>query len=165
MLLRTFEVGTQQNLVGFLINYKKCLNVRQNLGTRSLSHTLSFSHSLTLSISHSLILNMLNNFCFHVYAQKSLSLFHSPDVMAATFGDKVINWNHVLLKTQAGWKLVSGCTDGLVEVSQQDQEYWGKSGVYKRQFRCNKCLDVQFWRNNKCLSKVKCFTPYPPYQM
>ena len=37
------------------------------------------------------------------------------------------------------------------------------AGVYKRQFRCNKCLDVQFWRNNKCLSKVKCFTPYPPY--
>ena len=27
---------------------------------------------LTLSISHSLTLDMLNNFCFHVYAQKSL---------------------------------------------------------------------------------------------
>ena len=27
---------------------------------------------LTLSISHSLSLNMLNNFCFHVYAQKSM---------------------------------------------------------------------------------------------
>ena len=56
---------------------KKCLNVRQKLGTRSLSHTLSFSHSLTLSLSHSLTLNMLNNFCFHVYAQKSLSHFHT----------------------------------------------------------------------------------------
>ena len=33
-------------------------------------NTLSQSH--TLSISHSLTLNMLNNFCFHVYAQKSL---------------------------------------------------------------------------------------------
>ena len=28
---------------------------------------------LLLSLSHSLTLNMLNNFCFHVYAQKSLS--------------------------------------------------------------------------------------------
>ena len=27
---------------------------------------------LLLSLSHSLTLNMLNNFCFHVYAQKSL---------------------------------------------------------------------------------------------
>ena len=34
----------------------------------------SLSHSLTLSLSHSLTLDMLNNFCFHVYAQKSLSL-------------------------------------------------------------------------------------------
>ena len=31
------------------------------------------SHSHTLSISHSLTLDMLNNFCLHVYAQKSLS--------------------------------------------------------------------------------------------
>ena len=30
------------------------------------------SHSHTLSISHSLTLDMLNNFCFHLYAQKSL---------------------------------------------------------------------------------------------
>ena len=34
--------------------------------------TLTLSHSHTLSISHSLTLDMLNNFCFHVYAQKSL---------------------------------------------------------------------------------------------
>ena len=27
---------------------------------------------LTLSISHSVSLDMLNNFCFHVYAEKSL---------------------------------------------------------------------------------------------
>ena len=27
---------------------------------------------LSLSISHSLTLDMLNNFCFHVYAQKSV---------------------------------------------------------------------------------------------
>ena len=32
----------------------------------------SLSHSHTLSIFHSLTLNMLNNFCFHVYAQNSL---------------------------------------------------------------------------------------------
>ena len=30
------------------------------------------SHSRTLALSHSLSLDMLNNFCFHVYAQKSL---------------------------------------------------------------------------------------------
>ena len=34
--------------------------------------TLTLSHSHTLSISHSITLDMLNNFCFHVYAQKSL---------------------------------------------------------------------------------------------
>ena len=34
--------------------------------------TLSLSHFVTLALSHSLSLNMLNNFCFHVYAQKSL---------------------------------------------------------------------------------------------
>ena len=43
------------------------------------SHTLFHSH--TLSFSHSFTLDMLNNFCFNVYAQKShshtLSLFHS----------------------------------------------------------------------------------------
>ena len=33
--------------------------------------------SVTLTISHSLTLDMLNNFCFHVYAQKSLSHFHT----------------------------------------------------------------------------------------
>ena len=45
----------------------------------SLTHTLTISQSLILSISHSLTLNMQNNFCFHVYAQKSLShsLIHS----------------------------------------------------------------------------------------
>ena len=32
----------------------------------------SQSHSHTISISHSLTLDMLNYFCFHVYAQKSL---------------------------------------------------------------------------------------------
>ena len=39
----------------------------------SLTLTLSHSRSHTLSISHSFTLDMLNNFCFHVYAQKSLS--------------------------------------------------------------------------------------------
>ena len=33
---------------------------------------LTLSHSHTISISHSLTLDMLNNFCFHVYAQMSL---------------------------------------------------------------------------------------------
>merc|ERR1711994_584324 len=39
------------------------------------THTLSLS--LSLSLSHSPTLDMLNNFCFHVYAQKSLSHFHT----------------------------------------------------------------------------------------
>ena len=38
----------------------------------SLSLTLALSHSHTLSISHSITLDMLNKFCFHLYAQKSL---------------------------------------------------------------------------------------------
>ena len=38
----------------------------------SLSLTLALSHSHTRSISHSITLDMLNNFCFHLYAQKSL---------------------------------------------------------------------------------------------
>ena len=57
----------------WMVLVKKCLNVRQKLGTRS--HTHSFSHSHTHSISHSITLDMLNNFCFHVYAQNSPSHF------------------------------------------------------------------------------------------
>jgi len=48
---------------------------------KSHSHTLTLSHSHTLiSLSHltlSLTLDMLNNFCFHVYAEKSLSHYHT----------------------------------------------------------------------------------------
>ena len=45
----------------------------QNTLTHSLTPlSLSHSHSLTLSHSYSLTLDMLNNFCFHVYAQKLL---------------------------------------------------------------------------------------------
>ena len=40
--------------------------------TLSHSHSLSLSHSHTLSISHSITLDMLNKFCFHLYAQKLL---------------------------------------------------------------------------------------------
>ena len=50
--------------------------------TLTLSHSHSFSlslflfltlsHSHTLSISHSITLDMLNKFCFHLFAQKSL---------------------------------------------------------------------------------------------
>ena len=44
------------------------------------SHTLSLSHSHTLSISHSLTLDMLNKFCFHLYAQISLFIGENCDV-------------------------------------------------------------------------------------
>ena len=40
--------------------------------TLSLSLLSLLSLLLLLSLSHSLTLNMLNNFCFHVYAQKSM---------------------------------------------------------------------------------------------
>ena len=40
--------------------------------SHSLSHYLTLSHSHTLSISHSITLDMLNKFCFHLYAQNTL---------------------------------------------------------------------------------------------
>ena len=43
--------------------------------TFSHSHSLTLSHSHTHSISHSITLDMLNNFCFHLYAQNSPSHF------------------------------------------------------------------------------------------
>ena len=46
-----------------------CLGLKVTL---SLSHSLTLSHSLIHSSSHSFTLDMLNNFCFHLYAQKSL---------------------------------------------------------------------------------------------
>ena len=39
---------------------------------KSHSLTITLSHSHTLTLFQSLTLDMLNNFCFHVYAQKSL---------------------------------------------------------------------------------------------
>ena len=36
--------------------------------------------SLTLSLSHSLTLDMLNEFCFHVYAQNSLIIGENGNV-------------------------------------------------------------------------------------
>ena len=48
--------------------------------TLTLSHSLncSLSHShLTLSLTHLLTLDMLKNFCFHVYTQKSLYHYHT----------------------------------------------------------------------------------------
>ena len=49
----------------------ECLNVL-NLLSHFLTLTLALSHSHTLSISHSITLDMLNKFCFHLYAQNSL---------------------------------------------------------------------------------------------
>ena len=97
------EISLQVILLHGILYLKKCLKVRQKLGTRKvlknlkncLIHSLStcwttfvfmsmlksHAHTLSLSLlsllsqlspSHSLSLDMLNNFCFHVYAQKSL---------------------------------------------------------------------------------------------
>ena len=48
------------------------LNSRSLSFTLSHSHTLSLSHSHTLTLFQSLTLDMQNNFCFHDYALKSL---------------------------------------------------------------------------------------------
>ena len=48
--------------------------------TISLSRYLTLSHSHTLSISHWITLDMLNNFCFHLYAQNSLSHSHTLSI-------------------------------------------------------------------------------------
>ena len=79
--------------------WKTCLKSDKSWepGTLSHSHTLSLfhslihslstcwttfvfmsmlkSHSISFSLSHSITLDMQNNFCFHVYVQKSLSQF------------------------------------------------------------------------------------------
>ena len=55
---------------------KKCLNVRQKLaGNQEVCKTCKTFAKLVakLALSHSLTLDMLNNFYFHVYAQKLLS--------------------------------------------------------------------------------------------
>ena len=52
--------------------YKVGLLKKMSAGQKKAGNqiTLSHSHSLTVSLSRTLVL--LNNFCFHVYAQKSL---------------------------------------------------------------------------------------------
>ena len=54
-----------------IMSFKKCLNVRQKLGTRKTFKALKLSHS------HSLSVDILNNFYFHVYAHSlTLTIFH-----------------------------------------------------------------------------------------
>ena len=50
------------------------------------NHSLTFtlSHSHTLSFSHSITLDMLNKFCFHLYAQKSLFIAENCNVFFGT---------------------------------------------------------------------------------
>ena len=48
------------------------------------SHSLTLSHSHTLSISQSITLDMLNNFCFHLYAQKSLFIGENVNAFLGT---------------------------------------------------------------------------------
>ena len=69
-----FHVNAQKSLSHSLIHsFTHSRHAEQFLFSCLCSKvTLSLLHFLTLSISHSLTLNMLNNFCFHVYAQKSL---------------------------------------------------------------------------------------------
>ena len=46
--------------------------------------TLTLSHSRTLSIPHSITPDMLNNFCFHLYAQKSLFIAENCNGLLGT---------------------------------------------------------------------------------
>ena len=64
---------------------KKCLNVRQKQGTRNV---------LKLSLSHSISFYMLNNFCFHGYAQKSLSHSHSHTPTLSHYLTLLISHSH-----------------------------------------------------------------------
>ena len=55
--------------------------------TLTLSHSLTRSlppSHLTLSLTHLLTLDMLNNFCFHVYAQKSLFIAENCNAFSLT---------------------------------------------------------------------------------
>ena len=52
--------------------------------THTHSQDLTLTHSLTLSISHSITLDMLNMFCFHLYAQKSLFVAGNCNVFFGT---------------------------------------------------------------------------------
>ena len=58
----------------FTADSRKAAGGAQNSLSHSvtLSQSLTLTHSHTLSISHSITLDMLNKFCFHLYAQKSL---------------------------------------------------------------------------------------------
>ena len=56
---------------------KKCLNVRQTRNQECLANLAK----LTPSISHLLTLDMLNNFCFHIYAQNSLFISENAMVI------------------------------------------------------------------------------------
>ena len=51
---------------------KKKSECQTKAGNQECFEKLSLSLLSQLSLSHSLSLDMLNNFCFHVYAQKSL---------------------------------------------------------------------------------------------
>ena len=53
-------------------------------------NTLSQSH--TLSISHSLTLDMLNKFCFHLYAQNSLFIAENHTVRATIYLDTLASF-------------------------------------------------------------------------
>ena len=59
-----------------LVEDGKKMSERQTKAGNQITFSLSHSHSL--SLCHSLTLVILNNFCFHVYAQKSLSHSQVP---------------------------------------------------------------------------------------
>ena len=52
----------------------------EKLGTRNVLQNWKKLAKLILLISHSLTLDMLNNFCFHLYAEKSLFIGENCNV-------------------------------------------------------------------------------------
>ena len=62
-----------------------------------------------LSLSHSLTLDMLNNFCFHVYAQKSLSLSHSLTFTLSHYHTLTLSHFHTLSFSRHAEQVLFSC--------------------------------------------------------
>ena len=150
-------------LIVIKIKIKKCLNVRQKLGTRTLYFSLtrsltplscefrthragsqlknvwmsdkswepsSLSHSPTVSLSHSISFYMLNNFCFHGYAQKSLS-YSFAFTTFATF-TTFTTFNVSLSLSQHAEQLLFSCLCSKLSVKTENcnEVFWITSSPY-----------------------------------
>ena len=78
----------------FLLSH--CLVKNVNMTKAGNLANLSLDHLITckLALSHSLTLDMLNNFCFHVYAQNLLSHFLTLTVTISLSHSFNLSFNH-----------------------------------------------------------------------